>query len=299
MTGMNTYTVISQTDGGCPSEPSEPVSLEVTPKPDEDAMILTDPMMDDCATSIAVLEAAVPTQGTGMWSSSNAGVTFSDATSPTTDVTGLMAGDMVTWTLSNEACGEYSSESISIPTPPETTAGDDAFTILNTETITGQSITGNDNPSDGIVTVLSGPSSGVGTIDANGVLNYTPNDGFVGNDQFTYEICDRDCPDAPCAQATVNITVNQDPSNLECMVPDVITPNSDNVNDALEIPCSDFKTVRLKIFNRWGDKVFESDNYRNDWAGTHDGDPLPPGPYYYVFEEDGAEAVTGCVSIVR
>ena len=81
------------------------------------------------------------------------------------------------------------------------------------------------------------------------------------------------------------------------MVPDVISPNNDGLNDALVIPCSDFKTVALKIFNRWGDLVFESDNYNNNWAGTHDGNDLPPGPYYYVFEEDGVEAKTGCVSI--
>ena len=303
--GDNTYTVIAQEDGGCPSEPSNAVDLTVTPRPEEEAMILTELMQDDCGGMIPTsLEAAVPTEGTGMWTSSNADVVFTDAASPVIDVMGLEDGDMITWTLSNETCGEYSTASltISIPMPPMTTATDDAFTILNSETVTGN-VTGNDTPNDGTVTVIAGPASGTGNIDANGNITYTPNDGFVGNDQFIYELCNTDCPDAPCDQATVNITVNQDPSNLDCMVPDVISPNGDGLNDLFKIECADFKSVNLKIFNRWGDLVFEADNYNNDWGGEHDGADLPPGPYYYIFEEtgpaDNPEPTTGCVSIAR
>ena len=227
-----------------------------------------------------------------------------DVNNPVTDVMGLEDGDMVTWTLSNETCGEYASTSltINIPMPPTVTATDDAFTILNTETVTGN-VTGNDTPSNGSVTVITSPTSGTGTIDAAGNINYTPNEGFVGTDQFVYELCNTDCPDVPCDQATVTITVNQDPSNLDCMVPDIITPNGDNLNDVFNIECSNFKRVSLKIFNRWGDLVYESENYDNRWAGTHDGADLPPGPYYYIFEEREAgnnpEPTTGCVTIAR
>ncbi len=302
--GLNFYTVISTIDGGCPSEPSESVVLNVAPKPEEEAMILTELMQDDCGGMIPTsLEAAVPTEGTGMWTNSNPDVVFTDAANPVTDVMGLEDGDMITWTLSNETCGEYSSASltISIPMPPMTTATDDAFTILNTESVSGN-VVGNDTPNNGSVTVISGPTNGTGTIDEFGNISYTPNEGFVGNDQFVYELCNTVCPDAPCDQATVNITVNQDPANLDCMVPDVISPNGDGLNDMLVIECSDFKNVSLKIFNRWGDLVFESDNYNNNWGGTHDGADLPPGPYYYIFEETGAgspEPTTGCVSIAR
>ena len=205
-------------------------------------------MQDDCGGMIpTALEAAVPTEGTGMWTSSNPDVVFTDATSPVTDVMGLEDGDVITWTLSNEACGEYSTTSltISIPMPPVTTATDDGFTILNTETVSGN-VLGNDTPNNGSVTVISGPTSGTGTIDANGNITYTPNDGFVGNDQFVYELCNTACPDAPCDQATVNITVNQDPSNLNCVVPDVISPNGDGLNDMFVIECADFQSVNLK-----------------------------------------------------
>jgi len=298
--GDNTYTVVAQEDGGCPSEPSNAVNLTVTPIPDEEAMILTDPVSGDvCGSPQTMLEAVAPAQGTGMWTSSNPNVVFTDVNNPTTAVAGLADGDVVTWTLSNEACGEYASTSITISAvQPIVTANPDVNTILNTETATGNVAT-NDTPSDGTVTVISGPSNGVGTIDANGNYTYTPNDLFEGTDQIVYEICNAACPDVPCAQSTLTITVNQDPNNLACIVPDVISPNNDGLNDVFVIGCSDFQPVALQIFNRWGDLVFESDNYDNSWTGTHDGNDLPPGPYYYIFEENGVEAQTGCVTIAR
>ena len=296
--GVNTFTVIAQEDGGCPSEPSNPVDLDVMPIPDEQATILSDPMGDQCGLALTTVEATPPTQGIGTWTSNNPDVIFVDPNSSTTEVMGLEDGDMVTWTLSNDACGEYASASITINAMmPVTTANDDAITILNTETAT-LNVTGNDSPSGGVVTVISGPANGVGAIDANGNLTYTPNPGFTGIDQIVYELCNPVCPDAPCDQATVTITVNQG-AVLCDNVPDVISPNGDGLNDALVIPCADFQSVGLRIFNRWGDLIFETDNYNNDWAGTWEGEDLPPGPYYYIFEEDGVEPRTGCVSIAR
>ena len=298
---LNTFTVISTEDGGCPSEPSNPVDLVVIPKPDETAMILPPMGGGECGETTMNIEATVPTQGTGMWSSDNPDVIFADPSNPTTEVAGLSEGDnVITWTLSNEACGEYSSEMVTITVmSPTTTANDDSFILLNSESVTNGDIIGNDQPGgEGAITIISGPSNGTATLSGN-AINYTPNETFVGTDQIEYELCNVTCPDAPCDRAIVTFTVNQDPSNLECMVPDVITPNNDGLNDALVIPCSDFKNVGLKIFNRWGDLVFESNNYANNWIGTHDGDPLPPGPYYYIFEEDGAEPITGCVAIAR
>jgi gliding motility-associated-like protein len=66
----------------------------------------------------------------------------------------------------------------------------------------------------------------------------------------------------------------------------VITPNGDGANDQFIIFCiGDFPDNRLQVFNRWGQLVFEAENYNNNWEGTtRDGTPLPEGPYYYVLE---------------
>jgi gliding motility-associated-like protein len=62
--------------------------------------------------------------------------------------------------------------------------------------------------------------------------------------------------------------------------PNIITPNGDGVNDILIITNADkYPNNLLQVFNRWGKKVFEQQNYDNKW----DGGNLSDGTYYYIF----------------
>ncbi|WP_232826438.1 gliding motility-associated C-terminal domain-containing protein [Lewinella sp. IMCC34183] len=67
-------------------------------------------------------------------------------------------------------------------------------------------------------------------------------------------------------------------------LPNAFTPNGDNQND-LFVPrglCF-VEQVEFKIFNRWGQLVFETENPAIEWDGTNlNGDALPSGTYYYV-----------------
>lgn len=61
----------------------------------------------------------------------------------------------------------------------------------------------------GSVSIVSNPSNGSVTVNAtSGAITYTPNNGWFGNDSFTYAICDGGTP-VTCDTATVNITVNE------------------------------------------------------------------------------------------
>ena len=79
--------------------------------------------------------------------------------------------------------------------------------------------------------------------------------------------------------------------------PNVITPNADGHNDRLEIVnVEKFPKSRLRIYNRWGKKVFESTGYKNDWNP----DELSGGTYYFVFEYGIDRApVNGTFTIIR
>jgi len=64
-------------------------------------------------------------------------------------------------------------------------------------------------------------------------------------------------------------------------IPNIITPdgNGPSVNEFFYVENLDkFPGSSLAIFNRWGNKVFESDDYKNDWNGSKYVD----GVYYYV-----------------
>ncbi len=79
----------------------------------------------------------------------------------------------------------------------------------------------------------------------------------------------------------------------------VITPNGDGLNDEFVItnPCYD--GFLLLVFNRWGQKVFESGNPDNRWRGyTTDGKELPEGTYYWIISS-GESQLKGYVQLIR
>lgn len=67
-------------------------------------------------------------------------------------------------------------------------------------------------------------------------------------------------------------------------VPNAFTPNKDILNPTYGGEGTlYFKEYNLKIFNRWGQKVFESDSPLNRWDGTLDGKDCPEGLYTYIY----------------
>ena len=82
-------------------------------------------------------------------------------------------------------------------------------------------------------------------------------------------------------------------TSSESIIPNVFTPNGDGMNDELEFSGIDQRAeYSIQIFNRWGNKVFEMNNYDNSWGGIANvginlfGTQLPTGTYFVkVFDE--------------
>jgi gliding motility-associated-like protein len=77
----------------------------------------------------------------------------------------------------------------------------------------------------------------------------------------------------------------------ETFVPEIFTPNGDGKNDGFVIKnIENYPNNKLKIFNRWGNKVYEKDGYLNEFEGfANTGDQvgkskLPSGTYYVILE---------------
>ena len=81
----------------------------------------------------------------------------------------------------------------------------------------------------------------------------------------------------------------------DILVPNVFTPNNDGSNDALVIENVQFYGNTLRIYNRWGQIVFEAVNYRNQWRATD----IPDGTYYLVLHLDDGREITGHLSLLR
>jgi gliding motility-associated-like protein len=73
--------------------------------------------------------------------------------------------------------------------------------------------------------------------------------------------------------------------------PTAFTPNGDGLNDEFETKGIYIKEFNLKIFNRWGEKLFESDDCFATWDGTFKGELVPNDVYLYIVEAIGADGV--------
>lgn len=85
---------------------------------------------------------------------------------------------------------------------------------------------------------------------------------------------------------------------VECdiVIPNVFTPNNDGQNDRFVIEGILSTTNTVKVFNRWGQVVFEANNYRNNWAASG----VPEGTYYYeVIVDRHDKPYTGHLTILR
>ncbi len=69
---------------------------------------------------------------------------------------------------------------------------------------------------------------------------------------------------------------------------DVISPNNDGINDTWFIlNIHNYPNVIVKVYNRWGNQVFESKGYNTPWDGSYNGSTLPSGSYYYHLDLNG------------
>ena len=114
-------------------------------------------------------------------------------------------------------------------------------------------------------------------------LNVTniPNPVYSGPDTIIFQLKVTDTYGCSAtAYDTINVRI---PDNV--LLPNVITPNGDGKNDVWALnPKINLIGSHLVIFNRWGEVVYETDNYNNDWGGTYKstGHKVPDGTYYYV-----------------
>lgn len=102
----------------------------------------------------------------------------------------------------------------------------------------------------------------------------------------------------PRESLTYTVTIFMDSNEKYCFIqytglidmldiaelPNTITPNGDGYNDVWKIDPIKYPDASVIIFDRWGEIVFSSTNYTNDWGGVDQksGKKLPDGTYFYL-----------------
>ncbi|MEI7423959.1 MAG: gliding motility-associated C-terminal domain-containing protein, partial [Prolixibacteraceae bacterium] len=130
-------------------------------------------------------------------------------------------------------------------------------------------------------------------------LTFTPDLDYYGNTSFRWIASDG--KDYAFDSATVNIIVNV--QNI--FIPKGFSPNGDGIDDYFIIKGADKYIVTLRVFNRWGSKVYESNHYKNDWDGASNvgmliSNQLPVGTYFYTANfNNGDKEIIGYLTINR
>ena len=96
-----------------------------------------------------------------------------------------------------------------------------------------------------------------------------------------------------CFEATDTINLKFDDCATCVHMPDAFTPNGDGINDIFQpvIGCY-FTNYLLKVFNRWGQLLYSSEDPNAGWDGRYNGKPEEVDTYVWELEYAGSEHST-------
>ncbi|SFT84842.1 gliding motility-associated C-terminal domain-containing protein [Lishizhenia tianjinensis] len=113
---------------------------------------------------------------------------------------------------------------------------------------------------------------------------------------YTLTVTDGNCTSSDEVVVTVDSPLD---------IKNTFTPNGDGKNDTWEIlGIEKYADCRVEIFNRWGQVVFKKTGYNKEeeWNGTHNGQNLPAGVYYYVIyltQDKDETPLKGHINLIR
>ena len=121
------------------------------------------------------------------------------------------------------------------------------------------------------------------------------------NKTGTYKTCltaynGSSCPSVACKEVEADIVPI-------IGLPSGFSPNNDGENDILYVRGAAIQTLDLKIYNRWGQLIFETTSQAIGWNGTFNGEPQPVDAYGYVlnvtFIDGTSKLLKGNITLLR
>jgi len=205
--------------------------------------------------------------------------------SPSTINTSTAGRATYTFTPDSGQCGTIAHIDVVINALPVLDMGPDITITPGSNTHLNPSITGN------IISYLWSP-----TIGLSDPTIKDPIASPAATTTYTLDVKDNlQCEN----NANIKITVSAIVSKLG--IPNAFSPNGDGVNDTWVITnLSAYPGATVDVFNRYGQKVFHSENNSRPWDGTYNGNALPLGTYYYVIDpKNGEKKIGGSVTIFK
>ncbi|HEY5367809.1 MAG TPA: gliding motility-associated C-terminal domain-containing protein [Hanamia sp.] len=183
----------------------------------------------------------------------------------------------------NNQCAASDSVSIVVNENPSSDAGPDKVIIK------GQSTTLNGMAAGTDVTYLWTPD-----VNITGANSLSPEVNPTSSQEYTLNVYSN----KGCVTAKDNVLVKV---YEQLFVPDAFTPNGDGINDTWVIETLEaYAGADVKVYNRYGQKIFDNNGKSIWWDGTFKGNPLSSGAYVYVIDlKNNTPVQKGVVYLIR
>ncbi|MCW5906933.1 MAG: gliding motility-associated C-terminal domain-containing protein [Chitinophagales bacterium] len=222
-------------------------------------------------------------------SAGNNFTTYSWSSGETTAAVTVTTGDTYSVTVTDaNGCTAADALNVTVIPTPQVDLGDDKVVYEGQHVGLFGNVSGN-------------PQSGTFNWQPNTLLscNDCQNTVATAQDTITYILS---YTDAFGCTSSDDITLYVLPVT-QVFFPNAFTPNGDGNNDIYFVFGGSIKMIALTIFNRWGEKVFDSDNQFVGWDGNYKGKPQPPGVYVYyakvLLMNDEERKFTGSLTLIR
>ncbi len=210
----------------------------------------------------------------GTWTYSGPGnVTFTPNNTTESPLIEVDTKGLYTFTFTDNQCAKDSTFEVYFPEYVSVNLSDLTFCIGSEETISAYS-----SVAEATYLWNTGSTSSSIIVQDSG-LYYVKVTGLCNPDSDSSTVKLEDC--------TLSLT-------------NVVTPNGDGFNDFLVFPnLNYYLESSLVIFNRWGKKIYEASNYKNDWDGRNQAN----GTYFYILTPSGgqveAELIKGTFTLLK
>ena len=201
------------------TDEGDPVAVDDTVTTIEDTPVTTGNVLDnDTVVDDATITAFDATSTNGGTVVNNGDGTFTYTPPP-----GFVGDDTFTYTLCDDdtpASCSTATVTVTVTDEGDPVAVDDTVTTIEDTPVTTGNVLDNDTVvDDAMITAFDATSTNGGTVvnNGDGTFTYTPPPGFLGDDTFTYTLCDDDTPPS-CSTATVTVTVIEAPAPLLVLV---------------------------------------------------------------------------------
>lgn len=104
------------------------------------------------------------------------------------------------------------------------------------------------------------------------------------SETITYEVTIRDENGCSNVASLLIVVLNPDCGEPNIFVPNGFTPDGDGLNDLLFVRGNNITELYFAIYDRWGEKVFETDRQDRPWDGTFNGKPVTPDVFGFYLQ---------------